>query len=79
MSTAFRVKTRSSADSKLRRSSAVSTTVVSALMAVNYRQSKSVEGIIDDDVGCSIRDLTYIGHDAMIHTDAVILRIMTSK
>ena len=48
-------------------------------MAVNYRQSKSVEGIIDDDVGCSIRNLTYIGHDAMIHTDAVILRIMTSK
>ena len=48
-------------------------------MAVNYRQSKSVEGIIDDDVGYSIRNLTYIDHNAMIHTDAVILRIMTSK
>ena len=66
-------------DSKLRQSSAMSTIVVSALMAVNYRQSKSVEGIIDDDVSYSIRNLTYIGHDAMIHTDAVILRIMTSK
>lgn len=74
-----RVRTRSSVDSKLCRRSAVSTTVVSALMAVNYRQSKSVEGIIDDDVGRSIRNLTYIGHDAIIHTDAVILRIMTSK
>ena len=55
------------------------TTAVSTLMAVSYRQSKSVESIIDDDVGCSIRNLTYIGHDAMIHTDVVILRIMTSK
>ena len=59
--------------------SGVSTAVVSALMAMNNRCVKSVEGIIDDDVDKSIRNLTDIGRDAMTHTDAMILRIMTSK
>ena len=59
--------------------SGVSTAVVSALMAMNNRCVKSVEGIIDDDVDRSIRNLTDIGRDAMVHTDAMILRIMTSK
>lgn len=59
--------------------SGVSTAVVSALMAMNNRYVKSVEGIIDDDVDKSIRNLTDIGRDAMVHTDAMILRIMTSK
>lgn len=59
--------------------SGVSTAVVSALMAMNSRCVKSVEGIIDDDVDKSIRNLTDIGRDAMVHTDAMILRIMTSK
>jgi L-cysteine desulfidase len=59
--------------------SGVSTAVVSALMAMNNRCVKSVEGIIDDDVDKSTRNLTDIGRDAMVHTDAMILRIMTSK
>jgi L-cysteine desulfidase len=59
--------------------SGVSTAVVSALMAMNGRCVKSVEGIIDDDVDRSIRNLTDIGRDAMTHTDAMILKIMTSK
>ena len=59
--------------------SGVSTAVVSALMAMNDRCVKSVEGIIDDDVDLSIRNLTDIGRDAMTHTDAMILKIMTSK
>lgn len=59
--------------------SGVSTAVVSALMAMNNRCVKSVEGIIDDDVDKTIRNLTDIGRDAMTHTDAMILRIMTSK
>ena len=59
--------------------SGVSTAVVSALMAMNNRCVKSVEGIIDDDVDKSIRNLTDIGRDAMTHTDAMILKIMTSK
>ena len=59
--------------------SGVSTAVVSALMAMHSRCVKSVEGIIDDDVDRSIRNLTDIGRDAMTHTDAMILRIMTNK
>jgi L-cysteine desulfidase len=59
--------------------SGVSTAVVSALMAMNGRVIKSVEGIIDDDVDRSIRNLTDIGRDGMTQTDAMILKIMTSK
>ena len=59
--------------------SGVSTAVVSALMAMNGRWVKSVEGIIDNDVDRSIRNLTDIGRDAMSETDAMILKIMTSK
>ena len=59
--------------------SGVSTALVSALMAMNNRCVKSVEGIIDDDVDRSIRNLTDIGRDAMNQTDAMILKIMTSK
>ena len=59
--------------------SGVSTAVVSALMAMSNRCVKSVEGIIDDDVDKSIRNLTDIGRDAMTQTDSMILRIMTSK
>ena len=63
----------------LKCASGVSMAVLSALMAKNGRCVKSVEGIIDDDVDKSIRNLTDIGRDAMTHTDAMILRIMTSK
>lgn len=59
--------------------SGVSTAVVSALMAIHERCVTSVEGIIDDDVDRSIRNLTDIGRDAMTHTDAMILHIMTNK
>jgi L-cysteine desulfidase len=48
-------------------------------MAMNGRWIKSVEGIIDDDVDRSIRNLTDIGRDGMTQTDAMILKIMTSK
>lgn len=59
--------------------SGVSTALVSALMAMHNRYVKSVEGIIDDDVDRSIRNLTDIGRDSMTHTDQMILKIMTSK
>jgi L-cysteine desulfidase len=39
----------------------------------------SSEGIVDDDVDKSIRNLTSIGADAMCKTDDMILNIMTSK
>ena len=39
----------------------------------------SAEGIIDEDVDRSIRNLTSIGKDAMNITDEMVLKIMTSK
>ena len=39
----------------------------------------SVEGIIDDDVDQSIRNLVSIGTDAMDETDREVLKIMTHK
>lgn len=60
-------------------SSGVSTAVMSALMAMEHRCVTSVEGIIDDDVDRSIRNLTRIGRDGMNETDRLVLEIMTCK
>lgn len=57
----------------------VSTAVLSAIMAINNRCVTSVEGIIDEDVDQSIRNLTKIGSDGMNETDNLVLEIMTSK
>ncbi|MDR0892147.1 MAG: L-serine ammonia-lyase, iron-sulfur-dependent, subunit alpha [Mediterranea sp.] len=57
----------------------VSTAVLSAMMAMEHRYVTSVEGIIDEDVDQSIRNLTRIGSQAMNETDRVVLDIMTHK
>ena len=57
----------------------VSTAVLSAIMAMENRCVTSVEGIIDEDVDQSIRNLTKIGSKGMNETDKVVLEIMTSK
>ena len=57
----------------------VSTAVLSALMAMENRCVTSVEGIIDEDVDQSIRNLTKIGSKGMNETDKLVLEIMTSK
>ena len=57
----------------------VSTAVLSAIMAMENRCVTSVEGIIDEDVDQSIRNLTNIGSKGMNETDKVVLEIMTSK
>ena len=57
----------------------VSTAVLSAIMAMENRCVTSVEGIIDEDVDRSIRNLTRIGSDGMDETDKLVLDIMTSK
>jgi L-cysteine desulfidase len=59
--------------------SGVSTAVFSAMMAVENKYVKSVEGIIDDDVDKSIKNLTLIGAKGMLETDKIILDIMTHK
>lgn len=57
----------------------VSTAVLSAVMAMEDRCVTSVEGIIDEDVDQSIRNLTRIGSQAMNETDRMVLEIMTHK
>ena len=63
----------------LKLASGVSTAVLSAMLAVQRNCVTSVEGIIEDDVDRSIRNLTRIGKDAMDETDRCVLEIMTKK
>lgn len=57
----------------------VSTAVLSAIMAMENRCVTSVEGIIDEDVDQSIRNLTKIGSKGMNESDKLVLEIMTGK
>ena len=63
----------------LKISSGVSTALLSALLSMEGKCVSSVEGIIDDDVDQSIRNLVSIGTDAMDETDREVLKIMTHK
>ena len=61
----------------LKLSSGVSTAVFSAILAMEHKCVSSVEGIIDNDVDRSIRNLTRIGSQGMNETDKLVLDIMT--
>lgn len=63
----------------LKLTTGVGTGVMSALLAMQHKCVTSVEGIIDDDVDQSIRNLTAIGSRGMDETDHFVLDIMTSK
>lgn len=63
----------------LKVSSGVSTAMLSAMMAIENKAVTSVEGIIDEDVDRSIRNLTSIGSKGMEETDTMVLDIMTHK
>lgn len=63
----------------LKLTSGVSTAVLSAIMAMENNCVSSVEGIIEDDVDKSIRNLTKIGSIGMNETDKLVLDIMTHK
>ena len=63
----------------LKLTSGVSTAVLSAMLAMQGNCVSPVEGIIDDDVDRSIRNLTSIGAEAMNETDRCVLDIMTHK
>lgn len=63
----------------LKVTSGTSTAMLSALLAMENQCVTSVEGIIDDDVDKTIRNLTQIGKDAMCETDKLVLNIMTHK
>lgn len=63
----------------LKLTSGVSTAMLSAMLAIQNKHVSSVEGIIDDDVDQSIRNLTAIGSKGMDQTDRFVLDIMTHK
>lgn len=63
----------------LKLTSGVSTAVLSAMLAMQGECVSSVEGIIDDCVDHSIRNLADIGKNAMNETDKKVLDIMTHK
>lgn len=63
----------------LKLTTGVSTAVMSAMLAIQNKHVTSVEGIIDDDVDQSIRNLTEIGRQGMDETDRYVLDIMTNK
>jgi len=63
----------------LKIASGVSTALLSSLLAIEGRCVTAVEGIIDNDVDRSIRNLTRIGSETMDQTDEMVLDIMTHK
>ena len=63
----------------LKLASAVSTALFSSVMAMEHHCVTSLEGIVDDDVDKSIKNLTSIGSQGMQQTDKMILSIMTNK
>lgn len=63
----------------LKVSCAVSTAIISSLMAMDNKVVTSLEGIADDDVDQTIRNLTDIGSDGMMQTDQMVMDIMTRK
>ena len=63
----------------LKLTTGVSTAVLSAMLAMQGECVSAVEGIIDEDVDLSIRNLVSIGADAMNETDRLVLDIMTHK
>ena len=63
----------------LKLASGVSTAMLSAMLAMQSRSVSSMEGIIDDDVDRSIRNLTSIGREAMQETNKMVVDIMTDK
>jgi L-cysteine desulfidase len=63
----------------LKIASGVSTATLSALMAVENKVVSSQEGIIDEDIDKTIRNLALIGNKGMTETDKIVLNIMTNK
>ena len=63
----------------LKISSGISTALLSALMAIENKSISGQEGIVDEDVDQTIRNMSKAGKTGMMETDKVVLRIMTNK
>lgn len=63
----------------LKVTSGVSTAILSASLAMQHSVAGAQEGIIENDIDCTIHNLTRLGHDGMVQTDDMILDIMLHK
>ena len=63
----------------LKVTSGVATAIFSAYLAMQHSVASPTEGIVEEDIDRTIRNLTRIGHDGMKVTDDLILDIMTHK
>ncbi len=63
----------------LKIASGVSTATLSALMAIENEVVSAQEGIIDNDIDQTIRNLARIGTKGMVETDKIVLDILTQK
>ena len=63
----------------LKIASSVSTATLSAVMAMENEVVSSQEGIIDEEIDKTIRNMALIGNSGMQLTDRIVLDIMTKK
>ncbi len=63
----------------LKSSTGVSSALISALLAMEDKRVGSLEGIVDESVDDTLRNLATIGRDGMRETDQKILHLMTNK
>lgn len=63
----------------LKASAAISTSVLSAMLALNGEVLSNSEGIVDEDVDVSVANIARLSKYGMCDTDCAILDIMTSK
>ncbi len=63
----------------LKVSSGVSASVNAALLAIDNICIQQTDGIISEDVECTIENLAKLGSDGMIETDKMILDLMLNK
>lgn len=63
----------------LKVTSGVSTAILSASLAMQHSYADATEGIVEDDIDRTIRNLTRIGREGMTQTDDLILDIMLHK
>ena len=63
----------------LKVTSGVSTAILSATLAMQHSYADSTEGIVEEDIDCTIHNLTRLGREGMTQTDDLILDIMLHK
>ncbi len=63
----------------LKATSGISAAMISAMLAMEHQHCTSLEGVVHEDVDASIRNLAFIGREAMQDTDRKVLELMLDK